>query len=108
LQAIEKAHPHQRLICKLFDVSRFLNPTNQTLSLGPFCCQKTLKINKDWLFEMDAKGRQKQKQTQDQQRTHAKKVAKKKLRKEEQGGEDTVKDREKGSSQARKKVKSLV
>ena len=105
---MEKAHPRQRLICKLFDVSRFLDPTNQTLSSGPFCRQKTLKINKDWLFEMDAKGRQEQKRTQDRRRTHAKKAAKRKLGKEEQGGKDTVEDREEGSSRARKRVKSLA
>jgi hypothetical protein len=104
---MEKAHPRQRLICKLY-VFCFLGPTNQTLSSGPFCRQKTLKINKDWLFEMDVKGRQEQKRTQDRQRTHAKKAAKRKLRKEEQSGEDAVEDREEGSSQARKRVKSLA
>jgi len=99
---MEKAQPRQRLICKLFDVYHFLDPTNQTLSSGPFCCQKTLKINKDWLFEMDVKGRQEQKRRQDQRRTHAKKAAKRKLRKEERGGEDTVKAQEEGLSRARK------
>ncbi len=102
---MEKADPRRKLFCKLFDVSNFFDPTNRTPSSGPFCRRKTLKIHKDWVFELDMEGRREQKRIHDRRRTHAKKAAKRKLRKE-QGGEDSIQDREEGSSRAKKKVKT--